>query len=187
MSKGGQKLQSGRLTHLVDQQICWYGWCWLAVPFVVSVPFDDKICWYGQAFRINILCNRPILLMEQICATVVVQFLQCSLHCAMWPVYICKWLLGQYYCIVCLFVCCVSYLYCLSLEQLCEKDQVSIVETKPSFVAVVYPKTNRCDSKGAQARPGVIQKTPKMSKFVPEKVSFASIFSQLSSMFSLVL
>ena len=94
MSKGGQKLQSGRLTHLVDQQICWYGWCWLVVPFVVSVPFDDKICWYGQAFRINILCNRPILLMEQICATVVVQFLQCSLHCAMWPVYICKGLLG---------------------------------------------------------------------------------------------
>ena len=43
--------------------------------------------------------------MEQICATVVVQFLQCSLHCAMWPVYICKGLLGQYYCIVCLFVC----------------------------------------------------------------------------------
>ena len=65
MSKGGQKLQSGRLTHLVDQQICWYGWCWLAVPFVVSVPFDDKICWYGQAFRINILCNRPILLMDE--------------------------------------------------------------------------------------------------------------------------
>ena len=124
MSKGGQKLQSGRLTHLVDQQICWYGWCWLAVPFVVSVPFDDKICWYGQAFRINILCNRPILLMEQICATVVVQFLQCSLHCAMWPVYICKWLLGQYYCIVCLFVCCVSYVYCLSLEQLlCPWDE----------------------------------------------------------------
>ena len=105
MSKGGQKLQYGRLTHLVDQQICWYGWCWLVVPFVVSVPFDDKICWYGQAFRINILCNRPILLMEQICATVVVQFLQCSLHCAMWPIYICKGLLGQYYCIVCLFVC----------------------------------------------------------------------------------
>ena len=47
---------------------------------------------------------------------------------------------------------------------LSEKDQVFIVETKPSFVAVVYPKTNRCDSKGAQARPGVIQKTPKMSK-----------------------
>ena len=45
-----------------------------------------------------------------------------------------------------------------------EKDQVFIVETKPSFVAVVYPKTKRCDSKGAQARPGVIQKTPKMSK-----------------------
>ena len=124
MSKGGQKLQSGRLTHLVDQQICWYGWCWLVVPFVVSVPFDDKICWYGQAFRINILCNRPILLMEQICATVVVQFLQCSLHCAMWPVYICKGLLGQYYCIVCLFVCCVSYVYCLSLEQLlCPWDE----------------------------------------------------------------
>ena len=102
--------------------------------------------------------------MEQICATAVVQFLQCSLHCAMWPVYICKWLLGQYYCIVCLFVCCVSYVYCLSLEQLCEKDQVFIVETKPSFVAVVYPKTNRCDSKGVQARPGVIQKTPRMSK-----------------------
>ena len=128
MSKGGQKLQSGRLTHLVDQQICWYGWCWLAVPFVVSVPFDDKICWYGQAFRINILCNRPILLMEQICATVVVQFLQCSLHCAMWPVYICKGLLGQYYCIVCLFVCCVSYVYCLSLEQLlCPWDELNDV------------------------------------------------------------
>ena len=29
-----------------------------------------------------------------------------------------------------------------------EKDQVFIVETKPSFVAVVYPKTKRCDSKG---------------------------------------
>ena len=41
---------------------------------------------------------------------------------------------------------------------LSEKDQVFIVETKPSFVAVVYPKTNRCDSKGVQARPGVIQK-----------------------------
>ena len=65
MSKGGQKLQSGRLTHLVDQQICWYGWCWLAVPFVVSVPFDDKICWYGHAFRINILYNWPILLMDK--------------------------------------------------------------------------------------------------------------------------
>ena len=39
-----------------------------------------------------------------------------------------------------------------------EKDQGFIVETKPSFVAVVYPKTKRCDSKGAQARPGVIQK-----------------------------
>ena len=47
---------------------------------------------------------------------------------------------------------------------LSEKDQVFIVETKPSFVAVVYPKTNRCDSKGVQARPGVIQKTPRMSK-----------------------
>ena len=89
---------SGRSTYL----LMWM--CWLAVPFVVSAPFDDKICWYGQAFRINILCNRPILLMEQICATVVVQFLQCSLHCAMWPVYICKGLLGQYYCIVCLFL-----------------------------------------------------------------------------------
>ena len=65
MSKGGQKLQSGRLTHLVDQQICWYGWCWLAVPFVVSVPFDDKISWYGHAFRINILYNWPILLMDK--------------------------------------------------------------------------------------------------------------------------
>ena len=42
-----------------------------------------------------------------------------------------------------------------------EKDQVFIVETKPSFVAVVYPKTKRCDSKGAQARPGVIQKHQK--------------------------
>ena len=108
MSKGGQKLQSGRLTHLVDQQICWYGWCWLAVPFVVSVPFDDKICWYGYAFRINILYNWPILLMLMLmfccCAMVVVQFMQCSLHCAMWPVYICKGLLGQYYCIDCLFV-----------------------------------------------------------------------------------
>ena len=85
MSKGGQKLQSGRLTHLVDQQICWYGWCWLAVPFVVSVPFDDKICWYGHAFRINILCNWPILLMLMLmfccCAMVVVQFMQCSLLC----------------------------------------------------------------------------------------------------------
>ena len=58
----------------------------------------------GKPLEINILCNRPILLMEQICATVVVQFLQCSLHCAMWPVYICKGLLGQYYCIDCLFV-----------------------------------------------------------------------------------
>ena len=66
MSKGGQKLQSGRLTHLVDQQICWYGWCWLAVPFVVSVPFDDKISWYGHAFRINILYNWPILLMDKL-------------------------------------------------------------------------------------------------------------------------
>ena len=47
---------------------------------------------------------------------------------------------------------------------LSEKDQVFVVETKPSFVAVVYPNSNRCDSKGAQARPGVIQKTPKMSK-----------------------
>ena len=110
---------SGRSTYL----LMWM--CWLAVPFVVSAPFDDKICWYGQAFRINTLCNRPILLMdeqlmlglqnqhsvqlsiffkEQImllsessrCATVVVQFLQCSLHCAMWPVHICKELLGQY-------------------------------------------------------------------------------------------
>ena len=45
-----------------------------------------------------------------------------------------------------------------------EKDQVFIVERKPTFVAVVYPKKNRCDSKGAQARPGVIQKTQKMSK-----------------------
>ena len=45
-----------------------------------------------------------------------------------------------------------------------EKDQIFIVETKPSFVAVVYPKTKRWDSKGAQARPGIIQKTPKMSK-----------------------
>ena len=33
-----------------------------------------------------------------------------------------------------------------------EKDQVFIVAIKPSFVAVVYPKTNRCDSKGVQAR-----------------------------------
>ena len=65
MSKGGQKLQSERSTHLVDQQICWYGWCWLAVPFVVSVPFDDKICWYVYAFRINILYNWPILLMDE--------------------------------------------------------------------------------------------------------------------------
>ena len=130
MWKGGQNLQSGWLTHLVDQHICWCGWCCLAVPFVVSVLFDDKICWYGQAFRINILCNRPILLMEQImllsenlrCAKVAVQLLQCSLHCAMWPVYICKVL--QYIlhclfiCLLLLFVCCVSYVYCISLEQL---------------------------------------------------------------------
>ena len=50
---------SGRSTYL----LMWM--CWLAVPFVVSAPFDDKICWYGQAFRINILCNRPILLMDE--------------------------------------------------------------------------------------------------------------------------
>ena len=36
-----------------------------AVPFVVSVLFDDIICWYGYAFRINILCNRPILLLDK--------------------------------------------------------------------------------------------------------------------------
>lgn len=130
MWKGGQNLQSGWLTHLVDQHICWCGWCCLAVPFVVSVLFDDKICWYGQAFRINILCNRPILLMEQImllsenlrCAKVAVQLLQCSLHCAMWPVYICKGL--QYIlhclfiCLLLLFVCCVSYVYCVSLGEI---------------------------------------------------------------------
>ena len=50
---------SGRSTYL----LMWM--CWLAVPFVVSAPFDDKICWYGQVFRINILCNRPILLMDE--------------------------------------------------------------------------------------------------------------------------
>ena len=48
------------------------------------------------------------------------------------------------------------------LADMSEKDQVFVVETKPSFVAVVYPNSNRCHSKGAQARPGVIQKTPKM-------------------------
>ena len=58
ISKWGQNLQSGWLTHLADQQMG-------AVPFVVSVLFDDTICWYGHAFRINILYNWPILLMDK--------------------------------------------------------------------------------------------------------------------------
>ena len=44
------------------------------------------------------------------------------------------------------------------------KDQVFVVARIPSFVAVVYPQKNRLDSKGAHARPGVIEKTTKMSK-----------------------
>lgn len=44
------------------------------------------------------------------------------------------------------------------------KNQVFLVERKPSLVAVVYPHKKRCDSKGAPARPGVIEKTANMSK-----------------------
>ena len=41
---------------------------------------------------------------------------------------------------------------------LSEQDQVFVVQKKPKLVAVVYPKKERCDSKGATARPGVIEK-----------------------------
>ena len=60
-----------------------------------------------HSVQLSIFFKEQIMLLSESsrCATVVVQFLQCSLHCAMWPVYICKGLLGQYYCIVCLFVC----------------------------------------------------------------------------------
>ena len=47
---------------------------------------------------------------------------------------------------------------------LSEQDQVFVVQKKPKLVAVVYPKKERCDSKGATARPGVIEKNAKMSK-----------------------
>ena len=59
-----------------------------------------------HSVQLSIFFKEQIMLLSESsrCATVVVQFLQCSLHCAMWPVYICKGLLGQYYCIECLFV-----------------------------------------------------------------------------------
>ena len=47
---------------------------------------------------------------------------------------------------------------------LSEQDQVFVVQKKPKHVAVFYPKKERCDSKGATARPGVIEKNAKMSK-----------------------
>ena len=44
------------------------------------------------------------------------------------------------------------------------KDQIFIVQETPSFAAVVYPKDERRDSKGAMARPGAIVKTARMTK-----------------------
>ena len=44
------------------------------------------------------------------------------------------------------------------------KDQIFIVQENPYFVAVVYPKEQRSDSKGAMARPGAIVKTKRMTK-----------------------
>ena len=136
---------SGRSTYL----LMWM--CWLAVPFVVSAPFDDKICWYGQAFRINILCNRPILLMdEQLMlglqnqhSVQLTHFVDGTDNVAKWKFYMCngcsaifaaQLALCNVACthlqraswailVHCLFVCWASYVY-LSLEQLlCPRDK----------------------------------------------------------------
>ena len=62
--KGGQKQQSWRSTHFVDQHICWCGWCSVTVRFVVSVLLDDPFCWFGEVLRNNNLYQRPILLVS---------------------------------------------------------------------------------------------------------------------------
>ena len=46
--KWAQKLQSGWLTHIVDQQTCWCVWRNCTVQFVVSIVLRVTICWFGS-------------------------------------------------------------------------------------------------------------------------------------------
>ena len=46
--KWAQKLQSGWLTHIVDQQTCWCVWRNSTVQFVVSLVLRVTICWFGS-------------------------------------------------------------------------------------------------------------------------------------------
>ena len=46
--KWAQKLQSGWLTHIVDQQTCWCVWRNSTIQFVVSLVLRVTICWFGS-------------------------------------------------------------------------------------------------------------------------------------------
>ena len=45
-----------------------------------------------------------------------------------------------------------------------ERDQIFLVQKKPHTVAVIYPKQGKSDVTDAMARPGVVEKTARMSK-----------------------
>ena len=57
--KWAQKLQSGWLTHIVDQQTCWCVWRYTTVQFVVSLVLDVTICWFGSIIETTFCTADP--------------------------------------------------------------------------------------------------------------------------------
>ena len=57
--KWAQKLQSGWLTHIVDQQTCWCVWRYTIVQFVVSLVLDVTICWFGSIIETTFCTADP--------------------------------------------------------------------------------------------------------------------------------